>query len=45
MAKKGDHDGKSGRSDQMSGSMKQDNSRNTTSRTGSKQNAGHGGHK
>lgn len=45
MAKKGDHDGKSGRSDQMSGSLKQDNSGKTPSRTGSKQNAGHGGHK
>lgn len=45
MAKKGDHDGKSGRSDTMSGSLKQENGRNNDSRTGSKQNSGHGGHR
>ncbi len=43
MAKKGDHDGKSGRSDQMSGAAKQDNGDNSNSRTGHKQNGGHGG--
>lgn len=43
MAKKGDHDGKSGRSDQMSGSLKQENGRDSNSRTGSKQTSGHGG--
>jgi hypothetical protein len=43
MAKKGDHAGKSGRSDQMSGSLKQENGRNSDSRTASKQTSGTGG--
>jgi|GEM_PF-5192251 len=45
MAKKGDHDGKSGRSDTMSGSAKQHSNKNENSRTGHKQNGGHGGHR
>jgi hypothetical protein len=45
MAKKGDHDGKSGRSDDMAGNLKQHGNKNDNSRTGSKQNGGHGGHR
>jgi hypothetical protein len=45
MAKKGDHDGKSGRSDQMAGNLKQENGRDSSSRTASKQNSGRGGHR
>ena len=45
MAQKGDHDGKSGRSDKEGGSEKQHEKDATNSRTASKQNAGGGGHK
>lgn len=43
MAKKGDHDGNSGRSDQMARNLKQENNRDSDSRTASKQTSGHGG--
>lgn len=45
MAMKGDHDGKSGRSDNQAGGVKQMNARGSDSRTAHKQQSGHGGHK
>lgn len=44
MAKKGEHDGKSGRSDNKPGDERQRERDANNSRTASKQNAGHGGH-
>ena len=45
MAKKGDHDGKSGRDDDKAGDKKAHEKDATNARTASKQNAGGGGHK
>lgn len=44
MAKKGEHDGASGRTEEA-GDKKQHERDASNSRTASKQNAGHGGHK